>query len=61
MDKIKLLFLLFAFAGVTCMTGIGIAVAEESVIGVILALLCLVFIMGMGFSMKKKMRESGRL
>ena len=34
MKKIKWIFLLLAFAGAACMIGIGISVAERSLVGV---------------------------
>jgi Family of unknown function (DUF5325) len=43
------------------MIGFAIAVAEGSVIGMLASTLLLVFVMGMGFMKKKKMRENGTL
>jgi hypothetical protein len=43
------------------MIGIGIAIGERSVIGVIACIAALVFVMGFGFKTKKKMREAGEL
>lgn len=43
------------------MMGIGIAVAEESIIGILAAIIALIVVMGIGFKTKKKMRENGTL
>jgi Family of unknown function (DUF5325) len=61
LKKIKWLFLLLAIMATTCMIGFAIAVAERSVIGMLASTLLLVFVMGMGFMKKKKMRENGTL
>jgi hypothetical protein len=61
MKKIKWPLLAFALGAAICMMGIGVAVAERSIIGVILAIISLIFVMGYGFKTKKKMREEGLL
>lgn len=61
MKNIKWPFLLFAFAAAACMMGTGIAIGERSVPGIILTLIALILVMGFGFTIKKKMRESGKL
>ena len=61
MKQIKWPLLFFAFAAASCMIGIGIAIGERSVSGVIGCIAALVLIMGFGFKKKKKMRESGQL
>ena len=61
MKRIKLLFLLFALIATACIIGIGISVAERSIIGIITCILLLILIMGIGFITKKKMRENGYL
>lgn len=43
------------------MIGIGIAIGERSVMGVIASIIALVIVMGFGFKKKKKMREAGEL
>lgn len=43
------------------MIGIGIAIGERSVMGVIACIIALVIVMGFGFKKKKKMREAGEL
>ncbi|WP_071395478.1 YlaF family protein [Bacillus tuaregi] len=61
MKKIKWLPLLLAFLATACMAGIGIAVAERSIVGITGSMILLIFIMGFGFMQKKKMRENGIL
>ncbi|EIJ81648.1 hypothetical protein PB1_01865 [Bacillus methanolicus PB1] len=61
MKEIKWIFLLFAFAAAFCIIGIGISIAERSVVGAIASFVLLVFIMGFGFKTKRKMREKGEL
>ncbi|MRX71676.1 hypothetical protein GJU40_05740 [Bacillus lacus] len=59
MREIKWLFLLLAVLAAACLAGIGIAVAERSVLGVIAAIAGLLITMGTGFVQKKKLRENG--
>jgi len=61
LNQIKWPLLFFAFAAASCMIGIGIAIGERSVIGVIACFVVLMFVMGFGFRKKKKMREAGEL
>jgi Family of unknown function (DUF5325) len=61
MKKIKSLFLLFALVATSCIMGIGISVAERSIIGIISCILLLILVIGIGFITKKKMRENGFL
>ena len=61
MKKTKSLFLLFALVATSCIIGIGISVAERSIIGIISCILLLILVMGIGFITKKKMRENGFL
>ncbi|GLB60353.1 YlaF family protein [Cytobacillus sp. NCCP-133] len=61
MKNIKWPLLAFAIGAAICMMGIGVSVAERSVIGIIFSIILLVFVMGYGFKTKKKMREDGLL
>lgn len=61
MKQIKWPLLFFAFAAASCMIGIGIAIGERSILGVIACTVALIFVMGFGFKKKKKMREAGEL
>ncbi len=61
MKKIKPIFLLFALVATSCIMGIGISVAERSIIGIITCILLFILVMGIGFMTKKKMRENGYL
>lgn len=53
--KIKWLFLLFAILAAACIAGIGIAVAERSILGIIGCIIATIASFGLGFSMKKKL------
>lgn len=55
----KWVFLVLSFLAAISMIGIGIAVSERSIIGIILAIIALNVIMGSGFILKKRMREKG--
>jgi arginine exporter protein ArgO len=61
MKKIKWPLLAFAIGAAICMMGIGVAIGERSFIGIIVAVIGLIFVMGFGFKTKKKMREEGLL
>ncbi|MCM3652794.1 YlaF family protein [Metabacillus litoralis] len=57
----KWIFIVLAFFAATCMIGIGIAVGERSILGILLAIIGLNAVMATGFIMKKKLREKGIL
>jgi len=59
--EIKWIFVFFAVAAAACMIGMGIAIGEESILGLILCIMALVAVMGFGFSTKAKMRRAGKL
>jgi hypothetical protein len=59
--KIKWNFLVLAILATISIGSIGISIAEKSWIGIVAAIILLCAIMGYGFSMKKKMREAGKL
>lgn len=61
MKEIKWIFVFFAVAAAACMIGMGIAIGEESILGLILCIMALVAVMGFGFSTKAKMRRAGKL
>ncbi|MBP2239977.1 putative membrane protein [Cytobacillus eiseniae] len=61
MQNIKWPLLAFAIVATICIMGVGIAIAEESVVGILACILVLIFIMGFGFKTKKKLRENGSL
>jgi hypothetical protein len=61
MKEIKWIFVLFAVAAAADIIGIGVAIAEESIVGILACIVLLVLIMGFGFKTKKKYREEGRL
>ncbi|TXC92101.1 hypothetical protein FS935_06895 [Metabacillus litoralis] len=55
----KWVFLVLSCLAAISMIGIGIAVSERSILGIILAIVALNVIMGSGFVLKKRMREKG--
>ncbi|WP_088005811.1 YlaF family protein [Indiicoccus explosivorum] len=61
MKEIKWVFVFYSLAALVAMAGIGVAVGERSVIGIILTAVVLMVVMGMGFRTKKRMREAGLL
>ncbi len=56
--NINFLFLGLAIATVITMMLIGVAIAERSVLGIILSITATVLITGLGFSLKKKIRKA---
>ncbi len=52
------IFILYAFAAVLAMTGVGIAVGERNLAGIFLSIVVLIAVFGMGFKTKKKFREA---
>lgn len=60
-NKIDFINLAIAILGVTCFVLIGVFIAEQSVIGIILSLLAGVGVIGMGFVRRKKRRERGEM
>ncbi|MGD7043533.1 YlaF family protein [Jeotgalibacillus proteolyticus] len=57
MKKTNAIFVLYAFAAVLAMSGVGIAVGERSILWAILSIIALIVVFGMGFKTKKKYRE----
>jgi arginine exporter protein ArgO len=52
---------MYAILAAACIVGIGIAIAEKSIIGVFGCIIAVIFVMGFGFKTKKRMRENGQL
>lgn len=61
MKNLNFTMLFFAVATALCIMSIGIAIAEKSMLGIILSLISVIIVTGLGFMTKKKMREKGRL
>jgi Family of unknown function (DUF5325) len=61
MKKIKWVFVVYAILAAMSIMGIGVAIGEKSIIGVIGSILALIVIMGLGFKTKAKFRASGEL
>lgn len=59
MKQGKWIFLVLAVLAYSFMIGIGVAVGERSILGIILAIIGLNAVMATGFIMKKRMREKG--
>ncbi|PKR87144.1 YlaF family protein [Heyndrickxia camelliae] len=61
MKDIKWIFLLYAICAALSMMGIGVAIGESSIIGIVISIVFLMLFLGLGFKTKKKWREEGRL
>ncbi|WP_096199201.1 DUF5325 family protein [Bacillus sp. FJAT-45350] len=61
MKKENIMFLLLAVITVICIMGIGIAVAERSLLITLLSLIGIFIATGLGFNLKKKLRESNEM
>lgn len=61
MKQVKWTFLVYAVLATVCIMGIGIAIAEKSLIGAIVCVIGIIAVMGLGFKTKKRMRENGEL
>lgn len=61
MNKAKLVMAILAIAGVLSMFSIGVAVAYNSILGMILSIVLVFAIFGYAFSLKRKFRERGLL
>jgi len=59
--EIKWIFLLYAVFAALSMMGIGVAIGESSIIGILVSIVFLMIFLGLGFKTKKKWREEGRL
>ncbi|MFC4320328.1 DUF5325 family protein [Litchfieldia salsa] len=61
MKSINVTMLIFSFITVFLMMVIGIAVAERSILGIIISIIAVIIVTGFGFVTKKKMREKSTL
>ena len=61
MNNVKWPLLIYAILAAASIVGIGIAISEKSFIGVLCCIAAVIFIMGLGFKTKRKMRENGEL
>ncbi|KXG10406.1 DUF5325 family protein [Anoxybacillus rupiensis] len=61
MKSFQPIFLLFAILAASSIMAIGIFIAEQSVIGIIISFLIFIIIMGTGFAVKKRKRQKGTL
>ncbi|MBB5323831.1 hypothetical protein HNQ34_000923 [Anoxybacillus tepidamans] len=59
MKPFQPVFLLFAILAASSIMAIGIFIAEQSVLGIIISIIVFIVIMGIGFATKKRMREKG--
>ncbi|CAM4032779.1 DUF5325 family protein [Bacillus manliponensis] len=57
MEQIQYRFLITAIIGVIFMIGIGIMIAEKSLIGIIICIIGTIFTFGYGFMTKRKLRK----
>ncbi|KGR92206.1 hypothetical protein CD30_02450 [Ureibacillus massiliensis 4400831 = CIP 108448 = CCUG 49529] len=61
MNLAKLVMFIFALAAILSMVSIGYAIAVQSVFGAIAAVLALIVVFLLGFTMKRKFRNQGLL
>ncbi|MFC0470572.1 DUF5325 family protein [Halalkalibacter kiskunsagensis] len=61
MKKENVLFLLLAAITVICIMSIGVAVAERSILIALLAIAGVILATGLGFTLRKKLRESNEV
>ena len=61
MKQIKWIFVVYATLAAVSIMGIGVAIGEESILGVIGSIIALVLVMGFGFKTKAKYRTNGQL
>lgn len=61
MKDIKWVFLIYAIGSAFSMMGIGVAIAESSIIGILISIVFLMVFLGFGFTTKKKWKEAGKL
>ncbi|MDR6998056.1 YlaF family protein [Neobacillus niacini] len=61
MKHIKWTLLLYAILAAALIAGIGVAIAEQSILGTLGCIIAVILVMGMGFKTKKRMRENGQL
>lgn len=61
MKKENVLFLSLAIITVICIMSIGVAIAERSPLIGLLAIIGVFIATGLGFTLRKKLRESGEL
>jgi hypothetical protein len=59
--KIKWIFVIYAILAAMSIMGIGVAIGEESILGVIGSVIAVVLVMGFGFKTKAKMRANGEI
>ncbi|UNL85982.1 YlaF family protein [Priestia koreensis] len=61
MKKIKWIFMFYAVLATISIMAIGVFIGEQSILGILLAIVALIIIMGLGFTKKKQLRERGQL
>lgn len=61
MKKENVLFLLIAIISVICIMSIGVAIAERSLLIAVLSIAGVIIATGLGFTLRKKVRESNEL
>jgi hypothetical protein len=59
--KIKWIFVVYAILAAISIMGIGVAIGEESILGVIGSVIAVILVMGFGFKTKAKMRANGEI
>ncbi|WP_096189273.1 DUF5325 family protein [Evansella halocellulosilytica] len=60
MRSFDIIFFLLALFGTAGLLGVGIGIAEESVLIILASIVVFIVTLGGGFARKKKIREEGR-
>ncbi|MEH7255782.1 YlaF family protein [Neobacillus niacini] len=60
MKRIKWIFVVYAVLATISIMGIGVAIGEESILGVIVSIVAVILVMGFGFKTKAKLRVTGK-
>lgn len=61
MNVAKIVMFIFALAAILSMVAIGYSIAVGSIWGSVLAIIALIAVFGLGFTMKSKFRNQGLL
>jgi hypothetical protein len=60
MKPFQPIFFLFSLCATAAMMGIGIFISERNMIGILACTVAMIAVMGLGFAMKKRMKQNER-
>ncbi|MEH7177326.1 YlaF family protein [Neobacillus vireti] len=61
MKQIKWIFVVYAILAAFSIMGIGVAIGEESILGIVGCIIAVMAVMGLGFKTKAKLRAKGEM